>query len=75
MSAGKPLLMIESAKPQRTFRGLLTEVQAARSIGVSVDELHAMTTAGTGPVGFALTRRVLRYAPVDVDAWKGQRVA
>lgn len=75
MSAGNPLLMIEAAKPRRTFRGLLTDVQAARSIGVSVNELHAMTTAGTGPVGFALTRRVLRYAPADVDAWKGQRVA
>jgi predicted DNA-binding transcriptional regulator AlpA len=75
MNAGKPLLMIESAKHRPTFRGLLTDVQVARSIGVSVDELHAMTTAGTGPVGFALTRRVLRYAPVDVDAWKGQRVA
>lgn len=74
MSAGKQVLMIEAAKHRRTFRGLLTDVQAARSIGVSVDELHAMTTARTGPVGFALTRRVLRYAPADVAAWKGQQV-
>lgn len=75
MIADKPLLMIEAAKTRRTFSGLLTDVQAARAIGVSVNELHAMTTAGTGPVGFALTRRVLRYTPADVAAWKGQRMA
>jgi predicted DNA-binding transcriptional regulator AlpA len=69
------MLMLEAPRRRPRIRGLLNEAQAARELGVSVDELHAMTTAGTGPVGFALSRRVVRYAPDDVAAWKGQRVA
>lgn len=72
--AQQPLLMLEPLHREPTLRGLLNEAQAARAIGVTVSELHAMTTAGLGPVGFALTPRVVRYAPADVAAWKGQRV-
>lgn len=73
-SAQRPLLMLEPLHREPTITGLLNEAQAARALGISVVELHAMTIAGTSPVGFALTPRVVRYAPVDVAAWKGQRV-
>lgn len=76
MSASiKPMLMIEAPRHQKTFMGLLTPTQAARSIGVSVPELDAMRVAGDGPAAFVLTSRVVRYAPAEVAAWKSSRVS
>ena len=76
MSASiKPMLMLEAPRRQKTFVGLLTPAQAARSIGVSVPELDAMRIAGNGPAAFALTSRVVRYSPAEVAAWKSSRVS
>ena len=76
MSAStKPMLILEAPHRQKTFMELLTPVQAARSIGVSVPELDAMRIAGNGPAAFALTSRVVRYAPAEVAAWKSSRVS
>jgi predicted DNA-binding transcriptional regulator AlpA len=71
----KPMLMLEAPRRQEMFVGLLTPAQAARSIGVSVPELDAMCVAGNGPAAFALTSRVVRYAPAEVAAWKSSRVS
>lgn len=71
----KPMLMLEPPRRQKTFMGLLTPVQAARSIGVSVPELDAMRVAGNGPAAFALTSRVVRYSPAEVAAWKASQVS
>lgn len=71
----KPMLMLEAPRRQRTFVALLTPAQAARSIGVSVPELDAMRVAGDGPAAFALTSRVVRYAPAEVAAWKSSQVS
>jgi predicted DNA-binding transcriptional regulator AlpA len=68
-AATKPLLVLEAPRRRPSFVGLITPHEAAQRLGVSVDELDAMRTAGTGPVAFALTRRVVRYAPADVTAW------
>ena len=76
MSAStKPMLMLEAPSRQKTFVGLLTPAQAARSIGVSVPELDAIRVAGNGPAAFALTSRVMRYAPSEVAAWKSSQVS
>jgi len=76
MNAGtKPMLMLEAPRRRASFVGLWTPEQASQSLGVSVDELDAMRVAGTGPVAFALTRRVVRYAPADVVAWESRRAA
>jgi predicted DNA-binding transcriptional regulator AlpA len=74
-AATKPLLMLEAPRRRPSFVGLITPHEAAQRLGVSVDELDAMRTAGTGPIAFALTRRVVRYAPADVTAWRSRRVA
>lgn len=71
----KPMLMLGAPGRQKTFVGLLTPAQAARSIGVSVPELDAMRVAGDGPAAFALTSRVVRYAPTEVAAWKSSQVS
>jgi hypothetical protein len=72
-AATKP--MLEAPRRHPSFVGLTTPHEAAQRLGVSVDELDAIRTAGTGPVAFALTRRVVRDAPADVAAWKSTRVA
>jgi hypothetical protein len=72
-AATKPMLMLEAPRRRPSFVGLWTPAQASRAIGVSVDELDAMRVAGTGPIAFALTRRVVRYAPADATAWKSTR--
>jgi hypothetical protein len=71
----KPMLMLETPRRKNTFVGFLTPAQAARSIGVSVPELDAMRVAGDGPAAFALTSRVVRYAPGGVAAWKSSQVS
>ena len=75
MSATKPMLMLEAPHRRPSFVGLWTPEQASQSLGVSVDQLDAMRVAGTGPITFALTPRVVRYAPADVVAWKSTRAA
>ncbi len=71
-AAAKPMLMLEAPCRRPSFVGLWTPEQASRAIGVNVEELDAMRVAGTGPVAFALTRRVVRYAPADVTAWRSR---
>lgn len=74
-AAAKPMLMLEASRRRASFVGLWTPEQASQSLGISVDELDSMRVAGTGPAAFALTRRVVRYAPAAVVAWKSTRVA
>lgn len=69
------MLMLEAPRRHETFVGLLTPAQAARSMGVSLPELDAMRVAGDGPAAFALTSRVVRYAPTEVAAWKSSQVS
>jgi hypothetical protein len=59
-AATKPVLMLEALR-----RG--------RSVSTSTSSTRRATRVagtGTGPIAFALTHRVVRYAPADVTAWK-----
>ena len=48
---------------------LLTIEEAAKHLGVSVDYLRKTRREGTGPAAIKLTGTVLRFKPVDLDAW------
>lgn len=51
---------------------LLTEVEAAPRVGVSVKTLQGWRVSGNGPRFIKAGRRVV-YDPADIEAWKDER--
>ncbi|MCS6562296.1 MULTISPECIES: hypothetical protein [Curtobacterium] len=66
----RPVLMLESGRKRKIFRGLLIAVQTAAALGVDEVELARMPGTGTGPAAFVMTPRIVRYAPTAIATWK-----
>ena len=50
-------------------RILLTEREAAASIGLTPRFLQTRRMQGTGPAFVRISARCIRYRPTDIDAW------
>lgn len=53
---------------------LLTEVQAARRLGMSVRWIQASRVTGDGPPFIRISRRAIRYRTGDLEQWVQERV-
>lgn len=48
---------------------LLTEIEAAKTLGFSVRTLQKWRSHGTGPRFVSVSPRAVRYRPCDLDQW------
>ncbi len=68
-----PARQTEAASPKCGEGHLLDENAVAARLGLSVRTLRNWRVRGVGPRFIRLSRRAVRYAPADVDAWIAAR--
>lgn len=51
-------------------RHLLTPAEAAERLGISVADLNGQHRNGSGPDHIAITAKIIRYLPEDLDRWQ-----